>query len=47
MTAPFDFAQGDTLINYGNSVLDCRVNLAKSKAFLEGSQSGSEEEFGS
>jgi len=22
MTSPFDFAQGDTLINHGNSVLD-------------------------
>lgn len=21
MTAPFDFAQGDTVINYGNSVV--------------------------
>jgi len=35
MTAPFDFAQGDTLINYGNSVL--AVSASSSTELAEAS----------
>jgi len=37
MTAPFDFAQGDTLIKDGNSVLSRAANSGRSGMFIDAS----------